>query len=181
MCVHTRECVFTCLCIAPIAPLKNVPRGSVLAKWEPRTEAWYELAERKEVRKTKACLDCKQNQDRGRWTEAMPTHRVSTYRMCWAVPNNRFSVHSLDIYNILLHYMQNNSLTPRGHLTSNASSISIICTDMCSDSALVWFHFLCHSDPEPFSPQGAKQQAADSRPADSRALAVASSCHSLIM
>lgn len=63
MCVHTRECVFTCLCIAPIAPLKNVPRGSVLAKWEPRTEAWYELAERKEVRKTKACLDCKQNQD----------------------------------------------------------------------------------------------------------------------
>lgn len=112
MCVHTRECVFTCLCIAPIAPLKNVPRGSVLAKWEPRTEAWYELAERKEVRKTKACLDCKQNQDRGRWTEAMPTHRVSTYRMCWAVPNNRFSVHSLDIYNILLHYMQNNSLTP---------------------------------------------------------------------
>lgn len=119
MYVHTRECVFTCLCIAPIAPLKNVPRGSVLAKWEPRTEAWYELAERKEVRKTKACLDCKQNQDRGRWTEAMPTHRVSTYRMCWAVPNNRFSVHSLDIYNILLHYMQNNSLTPRGHLTSN--------------------------------------------------------------
>lgn len=182
MCVHTWECVFTCLCIAPIAPLKNVPWGSVLAKWEPRTEAWYELAERKEVRKTKACLDCKQNQDRGRWTEAMPTHRVSTYvlsrpKQSLLGAQSRHLQHTPSLH---AKQLPHTPWTP--HLQPmNASSISIICTDMCSDSALVWFHFLCHSDPEPFSPQGAKQQAADSRPADSRALAVASSCHSLIM
>lgn len=62
--------------------------------------------------------------------------------MCWAVSNNRFTVHSLDIYNVLLHYMQNNSLTPRGHLTSNPWKPAVSATSALTCAVTQhWFDF----------------------------------------
>lgn len=117
---HMRMCVYVFVYRSHSATKERAPRFCVSkVRAKNRGMVWTCREKRSEADKRRRKHVWTVNKTKTGEDGQKLCQRTVSQPMCWAVSNNRFTVHSLDIYNILLHYMQNNSLTPRGHLTSN--------------------------------------------------------------